>query len=160
MIRSKELLGRQVVERATGRRLGRVAAVDYRPGEKYLRGLAVETAGLKVRRRYLRRTDIALLGQAAVLADGPLRVLPAQVGSPEAVYLPDGCLFGRIAALEIDPATARVHAAWVRVSLAEDLRQGCRRITAAELATREDRVLYHPPENEGTKGSERDDTVL
>ena len=43
-IRSKDLLGRHVVERTTGRRLGRVCAVDYQPGEKYLRALVVETA--------------------------------------------------------------------------------------------------------------------
>ena len=36
------------------------------------------------------------------------RVLPAQASCPSAVYTPDGQLWGRISALQIDPATAQV----------------------------------------------------
>ena len=150
MIRSKELMGINVVSRMSGRRLGKVCGVDYRPGEKWIRGLIVETGGLRRSRRYLRRADITLLGTHVVMTDGPLRVLPAQANCPSAVYTPDGQLWGRISALQIDPATAQVGQAEVQVSLFEDLAHGCRVVQAStDLAIRDDRVMYHPPENSG-----------
>ena len=147
MIRSKDLMGIHVMDRVHGRRMGKVCGVDYRPGEKWLRGLVVEVGGLRRQRRYLRREDIWLMGRRVVLAAGPLRVLPAETHLPDAVYTPDGQLWGRISALQIDPATCQVGLAEVHVSLAEDLLHGCRLVQApAELAVRDDRVLYHPPE--------------
>ena len=57
---------------------------------------------------------------------------------------------GRISALQIDPATAQVGQAEVQVSLFEDLAHGCRVVQAStDLAIRDDRVMYHPPENSG-----------
>jgi len=148
MIRSRELMGISVVDRLSGRRMGKVCGVDYRPGEKWLRGLVVESLGLRRQKRYLRREDIWLLGQHVVLAAGPLRVLPAKTQLPDAVYMPDGQLWGRINALQIDPASGQISQAEVRVSLMEDLIHGCQLVQASsELAVRDDRVLYHPPEN-------------
>jgi uncharacterized protein YrrD len=153
MIRSKDLLGISVVARATGQVLGKVCGVDYRPGEKWIRGLVVDAGRFRRVKRYARRGDIVLLGRHAVVVDGPLRVLPAQVRMPNAIYTPDGQLWGRIGALRIDPATAQVGRAEVRVSLVEDLVSGCRTVDAAsELAIRENRVMYHPPENESQEG--------
>lgn len=149
MIRSLDLLGISVVDRMSGRRLGKICGVDYRPGEKWLRGLLVETGGLRRQRRYLRRSDIWLLGQHVVLAAGPLRVMPAETRLPDRIYTPDGQLWGRINALQIDPSTGQVGHAEVRVSLLEDLTQGCRLVHApAELAVRDARVLYYPPDQQ------------
>ncbi len=84
------------------------------------------------------------------MTNGPLRVLPAQASCPSAIYTPDGQLWGRISALQIDPATAQVGQAEVQVSLFEDLAHGCRVVQAStDLAIRDDRVMYHPPENSG-----------
>ena len=147
MIRSKDLTGISVMERMSGRRLGKVVDVDYRPGEKWLRGLVVETQGLRQRKRYLRREDIWLLGSHVVLASGDLHVLPGQRRMYRDVYTPDGQLWGSINSLWIDPATGQITQAEVRISLLEDLTQGCRLVRASEeLAVRGDRVLYQPPE--------------
>ena len=149
MIRSRELMGISVVDRMSGRRLGKVCGVDYRPGERWLRGLLVETGSLRRQRRYLRRDDIWLLGRHVVLAAGPLRVLPAQTRLFDAIYTPDGQLWGSISALQIDPATGQVGQAEVRISLLEDLTHGCRLVQApTELAVRDNRVLYHPPDHQ------------
>jgi uncharacterized protein YrrD len=155
MMRSKELTGRVVVNRLTGAKLGKVCQVDYCPGERWLRGLVVETSGWRRSKRYVKRQNIAVLGEHVVLVDGPLEALPPGAFSPDVIYTPDGRLWGRIKSLHIDPSTAQVDKAEVQISLMEDLTQGCRMVEAASsLALCEDRVLYHPPENDMNMGSD------
>ena len=87
------------------------------------------------------------MGSHVVLASGSLHIMPPHREVYSDVYTPDGQLWGSIGALWIDPATAQVAQAEVRISLMEDLAQGCRMVRAAEeLAVRGDRVLYQPPE--------------
>lgn len=121
-----ELIGLPLIEKESGRMLGRVLEVDYVPGEARLRGLYYRTAGLIHRICRMPAGRIAVLGSRAVICRrGPRETSRMPEGPARLpVYSQEGRLIGRLGDIHLDPATCAVTGMELRRSLADDLRYG------------------------------------
>lgn len=126
-MKRKQLLGLPVVDKETGRVLGRVSEVWYEPGHKRLSGLFFNGTGLLGRQKCVALEDIAVLGEYSVIVnhDAVTPAPPTRSVIHARVCAQDGSFFGRVGDLEIQPSNGAVLSMVVERSLTDDLMHGC-----------------------------------
>lgn len=126
MVASRDLSDVVILDRRTGRRMGRAIRVDYRPGNKYIGGIVYRRYGLISRRALLPLSGVRTMSKRVILADpeGGGREAAVSAEPPGSIYLTDGRYLGELHSLMIDDNTGLVEALIVRTSLLDDIRRG------------------------------------
>jgi uncharacterized protein YrrD len=129
-MKRKQLIGLPVVDKTTGRILGRVSEVWYEPGNKRLSGLFFSGTGLLGRQQCVSLSDILVLGEHSVIVrhDTPTKAGRMASVIHARVCAQDGSFWGRVGDIVIEPATGAVRAMLVERSLTDDLLHGCMRL--------------------------------
>ena len=121
-----QLIGLPLVEKESGRILGRIVEIEYLPGERALRGLYYRTGGFLHRTCRLPMELVTVMGAHAVIC----RRAPQQAAKvPDplertAVYSQTGEMLGRLGDILVDPANYAVTGMELRRSFLDDLRDG------------------------------------
>ncbi len=131
------LLGLPVISARTGRKIGVVVDIIFRPGQQRIKGLLVSSEGFVERKRHVPLEWVRTIGRHAVIVDEPLQShgqagsLPME-GNEEygnrilgrQLLRGDGQEVGLISDIILDPSDGRIEGFEISRGLIDDLLEG------------------------------------
>ena len=125
MVASRDLTDVTILNRKTGRRMGRAIRAEYRPGNKYITGIVFRTFGLFSAQALLPLACVRTLSARIILADPDERTTGRVTREqPGSIYLSNGRYLGELFCLMLEEYTGLVRSLVIRTSLIDDMRSG------------------------------------
>ena len=123
MVASRDLTDVTILNRRTGRRMGRAIRAEYRPGNRYITGIVFRTFGLFSTQALL-PLPAAYAGLRIILADPDERTTGRVAREqPGSIYLSNGRYLGELLPDDRE-YTGLVRSLVIRTSLIDDMRSG------------------------------------